>query len=41
MNVNHKYYSTLFRYWDKKEETKNAFTEDGWFKTGYIVSKWR
>jgi hypothetical protein len=26
---------SVFReYWDKPEETRNAFTSDGWFKTG-------
>ncbi|XP_045389789.1 malonate--CoA ligase ACSF3, mitochondrial isoform X2 [Lemur catta] len=28
---------SVFReYWDKPEETRSAFTSDGWFKTGWI-----
>ncbi len=28
--------SVFKRYWNLPEETKNAFTEDGWFKTGDV-----
>ena len=28
--------SVFLGYWNKKEETEEAFTEDGWFKTGDI-----